>query len=183
MYTVPTDFAKRLDREFRGRLRLRWSNRKQEFQLEQKVRRALAEGPVKDSQDDDGIRRRDGYLYLLSVRPGTRMPCPRCNTEVRVPEFEFREVSCPMCKLAGREHRFSAGYFPLTDLLIDHLKTLDPEREATRRLRDQVNAANTRLQQQSERQVLDRMADAVTDDFTRIAGIPMTGYTGKEFRG
>ena len=70
----PVDAAarilERLDREFRGRLRLRWSNRKQEFQLEQKVRRALAEGPVKDSQDDDGIRRRDGYLYVLQEHPG-----------------------------------------------------------------------------------------------------------------
>lgn len=181
--TVPTEFAKRLEREFNGRLRLRWSNAKQEFHLEQKVRRGLANGLVRHSHDDDGIRRRDGYFYVLSIQPGTRMPCPRCRTEVQIPAFEFREVSCPMCKLGGQEHRFGAGYFPLSDSLIDHLKTLDPEREATRRLRDQVNTHNTRLQQRQERMVLDRMADAVADDFTRIAGIPMTGYTGKEFRG
>lgn len=183
MYSVPTDFARRLDREFNGRLRVRWSNARQEFHVEQRVRRGLVNSPVRDSHDDAGIRLRDGYLYLLSIRPGTKMPCPRCASELAVPEFEIREISCGMCKLQGKEHRVAAGFFPLNDMLIDHLKTLDPEREASRRLRNQVESRNHTLQQRQEADVLAMTTDAANDDFIRIAGIPMTGYTGKEFRG
>jgi hypothetical protein len=183
MYTVPADFAARLHREFDGRLRLRWSNARHEFHLEQKVRRGLADGLVRDTHDDAGIRRRDGYLYILSIRPGTRMPCPRCASELQVPVHEIREVSCGYCKLKGQEHRVAAGFFPLNDSLIDYLKRLDPEREASRRLRQQVDGHNLATQTRLEQSVSNATTDAANDDFNRIAGIPSVGYTGKEFRG
>lgn len=183
MYRVPAAFAARLSRTFEGRLRLRWSSARQEYHLEQRVRRALAEGYVKDSHDDDGIRRRDGYLYLLSIRPGTSMPCPRCGIKLAVPLHEIREISCPMCKVQGHEYRIAAGFFPLNDQLLDYVKTLDPTRDASRQLRNRVDTHNMALQTRQGQAVLNATTDAANDDFRRIAGIPMTGYTGKELRG
>lgn len=183
MYSVPAAFTARLNQEFDGRLRLRWSNARQEFQLEQRVRRGLVDSFVRDTHDDTGIRRRDGYLYILSIRPGTRMPCPRCGLELKVPVREIRELSCLYCKMQGREHHVPAGYFPLDDTLIDYLKQIDPERGASRRLRQQVERTNAGVQTAQEQAVMGHTTDAASDDFNRIAGIPSVGYTGKEFRG
>lgn len=182
MYTVPADFAARLDAAFKGRLRVRWSNAKQEFHVEQRVARPLVSFPTTE-HDDDSIRLRDGYLYLMSIRPGTRMPCPRCGLEVQVPVRDIRQVSCKFCKARGNEHRVVAGYFPLDETLIDYLARLDPERDASKRLRNEVDAANERLMQRQRQQVLEASLDVMNDDFARIAGIPSVGYTGKEFRG
>ena len=182
MSQVPEEFQERLNREFRGRLRLRWSDQKQEYHLEQKVSRALASFPTHES-DDESIRLRDGYLYLLSIRAGTRMPCPRCQLELQVPVREIREISCQFCKLSGREHRVVAGYFPLDDRLVDYLKRLDPERDASWEVRNAVEAHNQHLMEQQRQQVLNSSLDKMNDDFSRIAGIPSVGYTGKETYG
>lgn len=183
MYTVPSEFSKRLDQEFNGRLRIRWSSARHEFHIEQKVRRGMHDGPVKNNQDDAGICQRDGYLYLFSIRPGTKMPCPRCPNELDVPVAEIREISCSVCKLNGKEHRVIAGYFPLNECLIDHLKMLDPERGASQRLNAQVLKNNLANQARRGQAVIDTTSDKLNDDFSRIAGIPQVGYTGKEFRG
>lgn len=182
MYTVPADFAARLDRAFQGRLRVRWSNAKQEFHVEQRVSRALADFPVVPS-DDHSIRLRDGYLYLLSIRPGTRMPCPKCGLTLAVPVREFQNISCQMCKLNGYEHRVSAGYFPLDDTLIDYLAQLDPERGMSQTRRRAVDAHNATLLARQRQQVLDASLDVMNDDFRRIAGIPSVGYTGASVKG
>ena len=179
MSTIPESFAERLDAAFKGRLRIRWSDARKEYQLEQKVGRALSSFPV-SSTNDDSIRLRDGYLYILSIRPGTRMPCPRCTTTLEVPVREIRELSCPLCKLKGREHRVSAGYFPLDDQLIDYLKRLDPERDASWSIRSQVDQHNTAILEAQRAKVIHAAESAANDDFNRIAGIPSVGYTGKE---
>ena len=183
MYTVPAEFSKRLAQEFNERIRIRWSSAQSEFHIEQRVRRGAHDGPLRNSQDDAGIRQRDGYLYLFSVRPGTKMPCPRCRHELSVPVAKIQEISCASCKLHGREHRVIAGYFPLNDTLIDHLKMLDPERGASQRLNAQVLANNMANQAKLGQAVVDKTTDKMSDDFSRIAGIPHVGYTGKEFRG
>ena len=183
MYTVPAGFTKRLEHEFQGRIRLRWSSANHEFQVEQRVRRGAHDGPIRSSKDDAGIRQRDGYLYLFSIRPGTKMPCPRCTQDLSVPVAEIREISCESCKLHGREHRVIAGYFPLNDTLIEHLKKLDPERGASQRLNARVLANNIAHQSRLGQSVVNHASDKLRDDFSRIAGIPQVGYTGKEFRG
>jgi hypothetical protein len=182
MATVPSDFASRLDRAFNGRLRVRWSNAKHEYHVEQRVSRALASFPV-TTHDDDSIRLRDGYLYLLSIRPGTQMPCPKCRADLPVPIREIREVTCVVCKLKGQAHRITAGYFPLDDALIDYLKRLDPERSASRTVRNAVDAHNAKILEGQRQAVLERSLGRLDDDFSRIAGIPSLGYTGKEFTG
>ena len=42
MSTIPESFAERLDAAFKGRLRIRWSDARKEYHLEQKVGRALS---------------------------------------------------------------------------------------------------------------------------------------------
>ena len=63
-------FVKLLEREFRGRLRVRWSSRKHTFEIEQKVGRA-AYRPIRWLEEDDTfVCARDGYVHVLSVAPG-----------------------------------------------------------------------------------------------------------------
>lgn len=183
MYSAPPEFTDRLEREFDGRLRLRWSHKAGEWQVEQRVARGLVNFPVRDDQDDERIRLRDGYFYVMSIRQGDRMPCPKCGNTLKVPHLEIRELSCYQCKLRGYEHRVSAGYFPLDDRLIDHLKRIDPLRGASKALRSKVDQHNQRHTDQQRQRVLDQTYDAGADDFNRIAGIPSVGYTGKEFVG
>lgn len=176
---VPVEFSARLESAFQGRLRLRWSDAKQEFHLEQRVGRALSNLPIVN-RDDERIRARDGYLFVLAIQPSTRAGCPRCSTTVQVPIREFREVACPMCRLSGREYKFSAAHFPLDDELINYLKQLDPTRGASAEQRTRVDAANERMLAQQRDKFLNSTSDAFRDDFTRIAGIPSVGHTGKE---
>lgn len=176
---IPTEFSARLQSAFNGRLRLRWSEAKHEFHLEQRVGRALSNIPIVN-RDDERIRARDGYLFILAIQPGTRMGCYRCSTTLNVPVHEFREIACPMCRLSGREYKIPAGYFPLTDTLIDYLKTLDPMRGASAEQRAKVDAANERILLDQRKRLVNDTSDAFSQDFSRIAGIPSVGHTGKE---
>jgi hypothetical protein len=183
MYTVPTDFARALEREFQGRLRVRWSTQRQEWHVEQKIRRGLADFPADPNGSDEHQRLRDGYMYILSIRPGDRMPCPRCASTLKVPHLEFREIICDFCKFTGKEYKVAAGYWPLNDKLIERLKELDPERSMTKVQRTQVDARNRALEEAQQKHVLNVSLGTAADDFVQITGIPMTGYTGKEFKG
>lgn len=182
MYSVPQDFHARLTREFDGRLRVRWSQRKQEFHVEQKIRRGLLDFPVESDSNDDHIRLRDGYLFLFSVRPGSRMPCPRCASELKVPQLEIREVVCDFCKLMGKEYRVPAGYFPLNDQLIEYLKTVDPLRSQSSAAKNRVDKHNLSVMAAQQQEVLNRSLGHAADDFTQIVGIPMTGYSKADTR-
>ena len=176
---VPAEFAARLERAFQGRLRLRWSEAKNEFHLEQRVGRALANIPSVN-RDDERIRAREGYLFILAVQPTTRMGCPRCSTTVTVPIREFREVACPLCRLQGREYKFGAGHFPLNDDLITYITSLDPERGVSGEQRARLNRVNEAQLEQERKNLLNPTLDAFHADFSRIAGIPSVGRTGKE---
>ena len=68
----PESFVEKLDREFRGRLRIRWSTERQEWHIEQKIRRGLFPGtkPSKlgwDDTTDAYIRHRDGVDRWIIV--------------------------------------------------------------------------------------------------------------------
>jgi hypothetical protein len=186
MYSVPEEFAERLHQEFDGRLRIRWSRPEQAFVVEQRIARRLADSfPVLDDQDDL-LRLRDGYIKVMSVNTGTRVPCPRkgCLVEFKLPTpFETWLMECPACKAAGYSHQHGMGFFELNDRLLEHLRALDPTKGASRRLRDKVDAANRRVHLGHDRLSDNLVEDVVSDNFIQIAGIPMTGYTGKEFTG
>lgn len=177
MPTVPVEFAERLHEAFDGRLRARWSTQRNEFQIEQRVARGLVNFPAPDD-NDEMIRLKDGYFYVMSIRNGTTMPCPKhCGTDLQVPVHEIRELSCPTCRAKGVEHRVSAGFYPLDDRLIDYLRMIDPMRGASRDLRNKINDHNQKFTDAQRAKVMGQLTDAAADDFDRIAGIPKTAIS------
>ena len=176
---VPEEFAARLEAAFDGRLRLRWSQADQVWHVEQRVARGLINFPAALT-DDEAIRLRDGYHFIMVVTAGDRLPCPQCRTTLSVPLRQSTLVSCPTCRLKGLEHRVAAAHFPLDDTLIDHLKSIDPLRGMSKALRAKVDAHNAAMMQRRQQDVLDQLTSKANDDFAQIAGIPSVGYTGKE---
>jgi hypothetical protein len=184
---VPEHFEHKLEREFRGRLRIRWSNQRHEFQIEQRVRRSLAPGWTKKKKDwdessDDYIRHRDGYVLILSVRVGTKMPCPRCQTELSVPFNETKNIVCHFCQLQGRSPHIAAMHVPLNDTLIDYLKKIDPENPISERLNEDLERQNAALAASMEQAAVNAGVAGFEERYRRIAGIPLVGYTGREHK-
>jgi hypothetical protein len=179
---APDSFVEKLEREFRGRLRLRWSHERNEWHVEQKIRRGLFPGtkPSKKGWDETAdayIRHRDGVLYIMSVRTGTAMDCFRCGTELKVPYMETHFVSCPLCKVRGYTNAYPVVFFPLGDSLIDYLRKIDPENPISERLNEDMERQNELLADQMERDAL-RMGEAAAHErYNRLVGIPQTGWT------
>ena len=115
----------------------------------------------------------------MSVRTGTLMDCPRCGTELKVPYMETHLVSCPYCKLRGKNSTFAAVYFPLGDSLIDYLKTIDPENPASERLAEDLDRQNEMLSAMMERDALRDGTAAAAERYNRLVGIPQVGLSGK----
>jgi hypothetical protein len=181
----PVDFADRLERIFDGRIRARWSNRRQEWHLEYKIARGKATVPFYiDSNDDPAIRARDGYALLMAVRTGDRMPCPRCGYELKVPIFEKAEAICQYCVMHGRDGRTAAVFFPLDgDQLIQYLISLDPLRTYRDGLHKRADANNELRQAARERKFKNEIQAHTLDNYNKLVGIESVGYTGKEFTG
>lgn len=176
MRTAPSAFTRRLDREFGGRLRIRWSSERGEWHVEQRVARAhLAQHRLNDN-DDAGIRQRDGYDYLMAIREGDRMPCPRCGRTVKVPVMVQGEARCSAC-----DTRYGAAYFPLDgDALMQYLRRLDPYLGWRDRILKDIEAANAAVPRRHERNLENAIETGVKDRWLDIAGIPHVGYTGRE---
>lgn len=183
MKRAPERFTDRLEREFDNRLRIRWSNKLNEWHIEYKVARGqVVVGFYVSDFDDAAIRAKDGYQFLLAVRESDRMPCPKCGYTLKVPLMQSKEVRCEYCMLQGRDGRYSAVFFPLDgDSLIQYLRKLDPMRTYREGLHKQADAANERLLQQRERDFENKIQAATLDNYNRLVGIPQVGYTGKEF--
>jgi hypothetical protein len=180
---APKDFTRRLDEVFAGRLRIRWSLRNGEWHIEQKVGRA-AHPPYRIAEEDDSlIRARDGYAFVMAIRPGDRMPCPIDGLTLKVPVLHTAEVRCDYCRMKGREGRFKAAYYPLGENLIDHLKRIDPERNGHRELVDASDHANKVMLAAKERELSNTIEASTKDHFTSLVGIQSCGYTGKVFPG
>jgi hypothetical protein len=182
---MTTDFTRRLQREFDGRLRLRWSNKRREWQVEQRVARSqVAPAPISDN-DDPAIRARDGFVYVMSVREGDRMPCPTGDgTTLKVPVGHTGEVVCPTCKRYGRNGRFAAAYFPLEgDALIQYLRRLDPLLGWNRGITKGIDAQERSVYATKQRNVSNAIEAGTLENWRRLAQIPQFGYTGKVFAG
>lgn len=175
--TAPDSFIARLKDEFHDALRIRWSLARNEFHIEQKVGRA-ALPPIHISEaDDDMIRARDGYAFVLAVRQGNRMPCPRCNLTLPVPIFQFAEVVCPRCRTQKLDGRYIAGFYPLDgDMLLDHLRSIDPNRRNPQFIRD-MDARNARIEASRDRAAANERAAATYDHYNQLVGIQSVGYT------
>jgi hypothetical protein len=180
--TAPESFVEKLDREFRGRLRIRWSAERSEWHIEQKIRRGLFPGtkPSKlgwDETTDAYVRHRDGVIHVMSVRTGTAMDCPKCGTELKVPYMETHFVRCPLCQLRGYTNAYPVVFFPLGDSLIDYLKKIDPENPLSERLNEDLERQNEALAAQMERDALRPGEARAHADYNRLVGIPQTGWT------
>lgn len=182
-YSVPEWFQERLTRQSRGELRIRWSVRKEEWHIEQQVGRAAFAPYRLDPTDDSLIRARDGYLYVMAIRPGDRMPCPTCHRSIKIKSFVCEESTCSPCQAKGHDGRVRGCYFPLGEKLLEHLRKIDPQNGAHVRLRDEVDAANERMEKAKARAHSNTIEAQTKDAFTKIFEIPSVGYTGKVFTG
>lgn len=176
---APKAFRTRLEREFQGRLRCRWSPRRSVWVIEEKVGRA-ALPPVRVAEEDDGmVRARDGYALVLTVTPGDRQPCPACGLTLKVPHLEFSEVECPRCKAerAPRVGRVRAAYFPLDpgSCLLDYLHRIDPLRGGGIEALKAADQAAERFQRDRDARFQDGLNQTLFD--AAIHQIPKVGYT------
>jgi hypothetical protein len=187
---APDSFVDLLSSSFRGRLRIRWSHERNEWHIEQFVKRGLFPGqkPPKrgawDETRDAYIRERDGVVCVLAVRTSDRMPCPRCGTQLKVP-FNVTEVlNCDFCRLRGKPHAIPAMFVPLNDHLINYLKSIDPTNPANEKLNEQLDRENAVLEERLADNAVDPTVAAFSDDYNRLVGIPTFGYGGiKRFKG
>lgn len=177
----PSDFVRRLDKLTGGRLRIRWSHKESEWHLEEKVGRAALPPIRVDEGRDDLIRARDGYRLVMIIRPGDRMPCPRCGATLKVPVLRVGEVVCRDCSAKrNRQVAFVASYWPLDgESLFDHLRKIDPLTGGIERMMADIAANNARLKAAEERDLKNYGEAVLRDGFTQIAQIPSVGYTGK----
>jgi hypothetical protein len=183
MRTPPESFVEKLDREFRGRLRIRWSTEDAAWHVEQKVARGMFPGtkPSKkgwDESTDAYIRHRDGVILVISVRTGDRMPCPKCGHELKVPYLQTHLVTCAFCKLRGKQSHVPAVYFPLSDSLIQFLKSIDPENPVSEGLAEDLDVQNEALAAMLEKDALTAGNAAAEQEYRRIVGIPQVGLSG-----
>lgn len=184
MQHPPASFVEKLDSEFRGRLRVRWSNQRHGWLIEQKVKRGLFPGtkPTRKGWDESSDRyaqHRDGYVELMEVRTGTLMECPKCKSELKVP-YGFTEViRCSFCRLRGKEPHIAAVFLPLGDELIDYLKKIDPMNPISERLAEDLDRQNAALDAAREQDAANAAVAGMEQDYRRVAGIPQVGLTGK----
>ena len=185
MRKPPVQFEDRLERLFDRRLRCRWSDKRQEWQIEYKVARGKQMNFFVSQWDDGAVRARDGYAYVMSIRTGDRMPCPRCGYEVKVPIFKIGETVCDYCKMNGKNGYITACFFPLeSPKLMEHLIKFDPLRTYRDGLVKQADEQNKKLEAQREKEFENSVKDMALDSYKQLVGIPSVGYTsGKVFTG
>lgn len=179
---APTRFTELLHQKFDGRLRIRWSEASHQWEIEQKVGRAVLAGVHIKSTDDELIRARDGYHPVMTITAGDRMPCPHCNYKLTVPVMDTADIRCPYCQLKGRTTRVVAGFWPLNDNLITHLQKIDPLRGAQQELTEAADRYNQLLLKAAEDEAMAPGFAAMDENYRRLVGIPMVGYTGKDSR-
>lgn len=177
---APEGFTSKLKKEFPD-LHLRWSSKQGCWMVEQQVGRgALPPFRFDSDTDDRYVRAKLGRWLVCQVSPGDRIPCPECHLELPVPHLKFAEVTCGNCLRKGKDGRVTAGYFPLSNALLDHLRRTDPRRDAIRRLAAEADAANEKMLEEKSRQVRNDVQAITLEDFNKMFGIQSVGFTGKE---
>lgn len=173
---APDEFTRRLREQSDGELRIRWSNARQEWHIEQRVGRAILEPSPVSAIDDDYIRATEGYVLVMAVRNGDRMPCPDCGLELKVPHLRFAEILCPMCKHQGKDGRHVAGFFPLGDALLQHLRKLDPKRDWRKGEKEALDRRNKQLVASREQDYSNYITAVGLEHARQLMGIGQWGY-------
>jgi hypothetical protein len=185
MYSVP-EFNERLQEVFGERLRLRWSEARGEYHLEERVGRAalttLANLACVNREQfrkryDERVRADQGYALVMVIAPGSQVGCPECAKPLMVSPLETREVMCTYCEEKGRKVSIISAYFPIGEVLIDHLRRIDPLSDGHRRRIAEQDKA-----EQWSKFVEEKDDDAYLHDILfdeAIRQIPKVGYTGE----
>lgn len=188
LYVVPLEFKQRFLSEFPN-YRIRWSLKKQNWMVEQKVDNPdLPFRP--DLFDDSMIRAKDGYWQVMAFQPGDRMSCPACSFTIKVPMRESAEAVCPQCRLRGRDGRVMAAYWPFDECLIEELKATDPLTwgvgKVDGKLRVVASAradkSNAGIIKEGYRQLSDTITSSTIESYNRQVGISQVGWTGNSGR-
>lgn len=187
MSYIPPDFSARLEREFGGRLRMRWSEQRRAYQVEVQCGRRTHDIPLFNPQDDDKVRGRDGYARVMEILPRPHFECPtrvskepgapRCGVRLEIPIRERVEVTCLNCRMHGRDGRTRAEYWPLDDRLLDRLKQIDPKRQWAHQQVREMDLTNHRTQLAAEMAALGEIDAMNFDLYPYIAGIPQFAYS------
>ncbi len=186
---IPEEFLERFNDRFGANYRIRWSNARNEYHIEQKVGRALGEGFVdvsaRNEKDylenyDDRIRAKDGYILTFAVRPGTSMPCTECGLKLKVPAFRFESVQCPLCAMRGKTRMHDVGYFPLSDSLLDHLQKIDVFSGGNERVQEAVKKRNEFVMREQEMSLRRFIEPQIRERYNRLVGIPQWGRSGDQ---
>lgn len=179
LYRLPEQFQERLEEEFGDLLRVRYSNKFEEWHVEQKTRRGLAgfpQGQDQDRFDDNLIRYADGYMWIMSIKQGTRFSCYSCHMPMDAPTRKLKMVSCDHCRRKGKDHYRMACHWPFDETLIEELKRLSKGIDDTNQ---KLQVKNELLQQQQIRAAIDPALDAHLDDFHRVVGNPQAHLSGR----
>jgi hypothetical protein len=179
---APESFIDKLESTFQGRLRIRWSNQRHAWLIEQRIKRGLFGGfkPTKrgwDESIDKYIQTRDGVIEIMEVRTGTLMDCPKCGHELKVPFMHTTAIRCGFCHLRGQTPSINNVFMPLNDSLIYHLKSIDPKNPISEANVERIDRENEQLALMMEQDALNAAEAGLLDRFNRIAGINQWGYT------
>jgi len=168
-------FADRLQQEFGGRLRLRWSQLDHQWMLEEKVGRASLPARPGSEMNDQWIRARDGYALVLTIAPGDREGCKHCSQTIKLPVFDFAETACPACGKLTR-----SCHWPLNDMLMQHLRMIDPLRDGPSKARDEADRATAAAAAGRQRDTSNAIESITKDNINQLGGFTVKGYTGRE---
>lgn len=170
--------SERLKNEFDNRLRLRWSHQENCWHLEQQFNKGfhISRRGSEDSESDEMIRAREGYLQIMAIQNGDRMPCPRCKRQVPVPVNEMANVNCAC------GNKMIVGYYDLnSEALFEHLRKMDPLKDHRNALREKIAATNAKVWEEAQNKPSKLAEEYVTQAMSvKDFGIDMVGHTGKE---
>lgn len=128
--------------------------------------------------DDRTIRARDGFHFVMAIKAGNHIPCRTCGLKVSVPECKTGEIRCDYCAFKQRNpKREFGGFWPLSEILIEHLKKIDPNRDGHLKAAFEQDLAHERKDLAQRRTIRNHVEAATYDDKYQIFDTPLTGYT------
>lgn len=187
----PDTFEDALQQRLGSDYRLRWSDSRHVWMIEQRAGReedipsdALIRSDLNDVERerrlretrDQMIRLRDGFTLVMEFNPTTQVDCPQCHFPITLPTLKIAQVRCETCELLGYDRQFvQGGWFPLCDSLIATLERTSLKRHDA--WRTELATKNAALAI-ARRRNFDNHCEAVGKDyFNQAVGIEQFGYT------
>lgn len=154
--------------------RVRWSNLRRAWQVEQKMGRGVFDAP--ELHPEARIRVTDGFQLVAEIVPEPRIKCDTCYQWVDIPFGKWSEARCAYCYAHGEKSMYFVGYFPFSDALVQHFQKTGPRRTLARKVeREAADKAEFRTYQRDRG---NRLEAILRERHSSIVGIPSWGYTG-----